>query len=114
MRGLHPRSDVAGKRVVVEYEEEGIVRYPGVVIAYSISEGLCVRFDGFTDASWVDEDGDDDWEWEDSEFAPGGEEEGISCDACGAECFADSYLCGEQVMPGLGLGLGLGSCAASR
>ena len=48
------------------------MRYPGVVIAYSISEGLCVRFDGFTDASWVDEDGDDDWEWEESELAPGG------------------------------------------
>ena len=51
MRGLHSRSDVAGKRVVVEYEEEGIVRYPGVVIAYSVHEGLCVRFDGITDAS---------------------------------------------------------------
>ena len=26
----------------------------------------------------------------------GGEGEGINCDACGADCFAESYLCGEE------------------
>ena len=34
---------------MVEYEEDGNVRYPGTVIAYSVSEGLCVRFDGYVD-----------------------------------------------------------------
>ena len=52
MRGRYARDKVAGQRVVVEYEEEdGNVRYPGVVIAYSVSEGLCVRFDGYVDAN---------------------------------------------------------------
>ena len=76
------RSAVVGKRVVVDYEEEGenglseIVRYSGVVLTYSPAHGLLVRYDGYDDddpegETWVEEEGVDDWDWEESavEFA---------------------------------------------
>jgi len=73
VKGLHPRRAVVGKRLVVDYEEEDEsgapinVRYPATVLAYSVIDGLLVRFDGSPDddPTWVDEAGDDDWEWED-------------------------------------------------
>lgn len=69
------RSAVAGKRVIVDYEElvekakMEIVRYTGVVLTYSAAHGLLVRFDGFADddeegETWVEENGLDDWDWE--------------------------------------------------
>ena len=74
VKGLHPRRAVAGKRVVVDYEEEDEsgapinVRYPGTVLAYSVTDGLLVRFDSSPDddPTWVDEAGDDEWEWEET------------------------------------------------
>ena len=72
VKGLHPRRAVAGKRLVVDYEEEdasGVPvkkRYPGTALEYSATDGLLVAFDSNpNDApTWVDEVGDDEWEWE--------------------------------------------------
>ena len=70
--------------MVVDYEEEGeggtkLKRYPGEVIRYSAERGLLVRFDGYADGdeegeAWVEEDGQDDWEWEEEAAASAQEE----------------------------------------
>eukprot|EP00966_Prymnesium_polylepis_P270112 6239936-Prymnesium_polylepis.1 len=73
VKGRVPRRQMVGQRVVVDYEEESttdetvLVRYAGVVVDYTVSSGLHVKFDGDEeeqDWAWVDEEGEDDWEWE--------------------------------------------------
>ena len=51
VRDLHLRRDMVGKRVLVEYAgEAGLVEcYPGVVVAYSVANGLSVLYNGGSD-----------------------------------------------------------------
>ncbi|KAL1508490.1 hypothetical protein AB1Y20_004591 [Prymnesium parvum] len=86
VKDRYPRSAVVGKRLVVGYEEENesgemeIVRYSGVVVDYSIQDGLLVHFDGYSedDAVWVEEDGVDDWDWEQERALPSKEQPSAS------------------------------------
>eukprot|EP00966_Prymnesium_polylepis_P115604 2672420-Prymnesium_polylepis.1 len=72
VKGRVPRHQMVGQRVMVDYEEEStageteLVRYAGVVVDYTVSSGLRVQFDGYEeeqDRAWVEEEGEDDWEW---------------------------------------------------
>ena len=68
LRG-RPLEQVEGARIMVSYDDDGLRPWGGVVRQYSPTSGLLVRFDDVdSDASdkecWVDEDGEDEWEWE--------------------------------------------------
>ena len=69
VRGV-PLPQLAGRRVVVVYEEcGGRVEYPGTLRRYDAAQGLLVHFDGYAAGEpdgecWVDEAGEDEWRWE--------------------------------------------------
>ena len=75
---LYMRREVAGRRLVLLYADSDDAgagsgkteRFPGTVLAYSIGQGLLVSFgdDGDDDEGprWLEEAGDDEWEWEEN------------------------------------------------
>lgn len=71
VKNKYDRAAVIGKRVVVDYiKGSGVKRYPGTIERYNVVLGLHVRFDSDGKLTWVDEDGEDDWIWEEGGGAP--------------------------------------------
>eukprot|EP00966_Prymnesium_polylepis_P007081 163390-Prymnesium_polylepis.1 len=58
-------------RVVVNYiVGSGVKRYPGTIVKYNVVVGLGVRFDSGGKPMWVEEDGEDEWIWEEDSGTP--------------------------------------------
>lgn len=104
LKGRHPvEIQQSGERLRVWYEEEastGVplsrVCYTGHVTSYVPGRGLRVWFDGFSanEQEWVD--GNDEWEWEDSNCVSRGGLDGNA--ACGDVNTATSMAVGGEYL----------------